>query len=116
MSKTIYADAMLNFGKYKGKSVVDVLADDPGYFYWLEHAGVAKLDLEVAEVVGDWAAKNKGEARKVEYSAKKAREESGKKSSSELTYAPNPTPVSAKPAKPAVQVNYSESNQAWGTW
>lgn len=75
--KTIFHDTILNFGKYKGKGTLDVLAEDPGYFLWLSESGTYNLDDDVMKAVNTWAAHNGAEAHKVMKSAQKVRLERG---------------------------------------
>ena len=69
MVKTIYSDVVLNFGKHKGRSVADILARDPGYFYWCREAGIAKLDADVNNAVDAWVLRNPKEASKTRNTA-----------------------------------------------
>ena len=106
---------VLNFGKHKGKAVVDVLASDPGYFLWLLEAGQAQLDRDVGEVVRKWALSHKSEAAKTVASARKARttpiekppeyKESRREESvsREVSYTVQPTPAHV-------------DNPNWGQW
>ena len=116
--KTIYFDAMLASGKYKGQAVEDVLHRDPGYFLWCEVAGAVKLSPEVKSVVTAWAQANPDDAKRTRKSAEKRVSES--KSRGETI-----TPISSAapgsfvkgeappaPKREAVSIDHAE----WGTW
>ena len=114
--KTIYSDTLLSFGKYKGRAVVDVLAEDPGYFLWLHEANMATLDLDVAEVVSSWAKAHPKEAKKTTLSAQRVKQESNSEDVK--------TPSSSFDRKESVsaEVQYTPkldnhaSNPNWGAW
>ena len=36
------------FGKHKGKTVLEVLNEDPRYILWLKNANVCKVDTDVS--------------------------------------------------------------------
>lgn len=114
MKKTIFHDAMLNFGKYRGQSVEKILVDDPGYFLWLRESETYALDEIAGNRVDAWAGENKKDADKVRWSANNAKIENAIKArNTAIAVAVDDadsvtTDVSfAKPAK--TQAN-------WGTW
>lgn len=110
--RTIYSDIYLNFGKHKGRQVIEVLAEDPGYFLWLREAGQAILAKDVNGVVEEWAEKNKGDAKKTIRSAHKVLDKSVALPSSQspevdqssVSYMPPPEPT------PRTQP------ENWGCW
>lgn len=77
MKKTIYHDAVLNFGKYKGLDVMKALRADSGYFLWLRESETYLLDEEVSQLVDAWESANKQKASEIRWSASKTRKERG---------------------------------------
>lgn len=110
MKKTIYSDAILNFGKYKGKAVEEIMRSNPGYFAWLEATGNYSLDWQVAHCVEVWAKMNPDEAKKTRYSGElaKKKEESAKADESVIR--------DVLQGKPSVAFTPKVQNEAWGCW
>lgn len=125
-ARTIFHDTVLNFGKYKGRAVEDILKSDTGYFLWLSESGVGRLDSVLKEAVAEWAAKNPGEARRVKRSAQKAAAASP--ASRPAPAAGETPPVVAEVLAKLAQDDANESvtpdepalpavvSEAWGTW
>lgn len=112
MVQTIFHDAILNFGKHKGRPAMDIARSDPGYLLWCQMSGTRKLDAALSEIVAAWVDKNPRDVRRIEYSAEKARAKRGQSRSSKTGAATQPEAEIAPPAKPAA----SEAHAAWGSW
>lgn len=48
---------VLSFGRYCGKSVEDILDDNPGYLVWLQDENICEVDEEIYQEAQlyDWA-------------------------------------------------------------
>ena len=115
MVKTIYSDVIFNFGKYKGKEVAQIMRDDPGYLYWCDQSGVAKLAPDISEYVGKWVKANPGLAAKAEKSAKVAR--SSRKAEMEEKGKGNAyTSVISSATPSEFQPSGKSLNENWGAW
>jgi len=112
MKKTIYHDAILNFGKYKGATVADVLVADPGYFLWCRVADKYALDAVVTNTVDAWVAANKAEASKVTASAQKVRANS---QDTLVKSIPEFTP-SESVTREVSFAKHAERDSSWGSW
>ena len=64
---------VFNFGKYKGKSVEQVLSDDPGYFSWMMHGDFPLYTKKVLEKIKE-NIKSKNDLAKLEMLKKKFNE------------------------------------------
>lgn len=113
--KTIYSDAMISFGKYKGRPVIDVLAEDTAYFYWLQQAGMYSLDKEIEKVVVDWVIKHPSLASKTRHSAEKIRKEKGI-SESEVKSSAKIAPESESVTTEVHYVKEAPRSENWGCW
>ena len=110
MVKTIYGDVVLNFGKYRGKEVAEVLISDPGYFFWCKEAGVAKLAPDVDDYVSTWAKQNPALAIKAGKSAAATRHAKAAEKAAENEYqAQAVPPVEFQPSGKSL-------NENWGAW
>lgn len=107
MKKTIYHDAILAFGKYKGQAVADIMRTNPGYFAWLEETGNYALDGEVAHCVEVWEQMNPGEAKKTRYAGQHAKKTRLSKEEDESVTG-DKTPKAAFTPKAV--------NENWGCW
>lgn len=114
--KTIYHDAILNFGKYKGRAAEDILMEDPGYFLWCFVSETYDLDTVILEHVSTWAAANKQEAGKVKFSAQKALKERGAERGSRPKSAPASSAPPASVTHDLAFTKSAEKQEAWGTW
>ena len=107
--RVIHPDVRLNFGKYKGLPVTDVLVKDTGYFFWLVANKKAALAPAVKEVVVDWAKAHPQEANRIVKGAGASVEAmfSDDMEIQSLVNSDTLPPVSPKPvSRPST----------WGTW
>jgi len=51
MSHRLGVDTILKFGKYKGKSVEEVLDINPGYIKWIKEKGIHKCRPELNQLL-----------------------------------------------------------------
>ena len=65
--KKILSEGIVDWGKHKGKTGLQIAQCDPGYLYWCVANGVADVETvgEMSSLVVEWAGKNKREADKI---------------------------------------------------
>lgn len=107
--RVIHPDVRLNFGKYKGLPVTDVLVKDTGYFFWLVANKQAALAPEVKEVVVDWAKSHPREANRIIKDAGVS-VEAMFADNTEIQSVVNSDKLPSAPPKPVSRPS------TWGTW
>ncbi|WP_374335320.1 hypothetical protein [Methyloversatilis sp.] len=109
--RKIYSDALIDFGKYKGKPATDTTHSDPGYFVWLVATGVAELDDELTKIITLWSLRNPKLAEKQRDAGEVSRKQKADKERVNVSLGGD---VSAQLAQvPKVS---TEVRPDWGTW
>ena len=109
--KIIHHDTLIPFGKYRGKSPIDIMRNDPGYFAWLYGAGIAMGDAVITEFMSEWSKANPKEYKRSLESGKKYLD---KNRPFESSVRSEPPVRSATPMPPPVKTEAVNSD--WGSW
>jgi hypothetical protein len=115
-SMMIASDVCFNFGKYKNRPVLDVLAENPGYVHWLWAGSYdGGFSEEILDFIARWEKENPHDARKSRASAAKAKiaaaERQSQVTNDEDTHAAAITAAASRPMPAPV-----EKPANWGTW
>lgn len=101
-----------SFGKYKGKTVMQVAEENPGYLCWMRRTGFQNFGKEVTEAIFAWEEANPEEVKRIDRSiAKKKGEEAAKMEEAERGATHTPLHDPAPP--PVIAAHMSAT---WGSW
>ena len=103
-------DSRFTFGKYKGRTIKEVAAENPGYLCWMRLTGIGNFGKEVTEAIFAWEEANPDEVRRIQRNIDKKKAEERKSADAVDDHAPISDPV---PMKPPISANYGT---AWGSW
>lgn len=103
-------DSRFTFGKYKGRTIKEVAAENPSYLCWMRLTGFADFGKEVTEAIFAWEEENPKEVKRIQANIDKKKAEERKSAAAVDDHAPISDPV---PMKPSITANYGT---AWGSW
>ena len=111
--KIIHHDALMPFGKYRGRSPEEIMRSDPSYFAWLHGAGIATGDAVITDFMIAWSKNNPKEYHRALESGKKYK--GGREPMKDVHSEP---PVQARPPMPPPPpvVKTEAVNSDWGSW
>ena len=107
MSTMMKPESKFTFGKYRGKTIMQVAAENPGYLCWMRLTGFQDFGKEVTEAIFAWEEANPNEVKRIEHSIAKKRAEEGMAAEAVEKFAPISDPV----PQPSLTANL-----AWGSW
>lgn len=72
-------ESVLRFGKYKGRTVLDVCETDPGYLCWLRQTGFSDFGKEITEFIFAWEEANPSEVLSIKRNVERHKKEDAAK-------------------------------------